>query len=81
MRLSTQNLLACPSNACTYPSNYPLSFRNVSQVSVVESEPNEAFLRNFVAKIDYAALRESAKEVKQHSTATSVMTRSSSTEF
>jgi hypothetical protein len=64
MRLITQNLLSCPSNACSYPANFPLSFQNVTTIAQVEAEFNEEFLRGFIGRLEWDALRKSAAEVR-----------------
>lgn len=65
VRLITQNLLSCPSKVCSYPANFPLSFRNVERIEMVEAEFNEAFIRGFLVRIEWAALRKSAGEVSR----------------
>lgn len=64
VRLITQNLLSCPSTVCAYPANFPLSFRDVETVQVVEVDFNEEFLRGFLARVEWDALRKSAAEVR-----------------
>ena len=64
VRLITQNLLSCPSTVCAYPANFPLSFRDVQTIQVIETEFNEEFLRGFLARIEWDALRKSAAEVR-----------------
>lgn len=63
VRLITQHLLACPVKTCSYPSNFPLSFQNVETIQVVEAEFNEEFMRGFVGRLEWDALRKSAAEV------------------
>ncbi|KAM0746298.1 Trm112p-domain-containing protein [Meredithblackwellia eburnea MCA 4105] len=63
VRLITQNLLSCPSNACAYPANFPLSFRDVSTIEVVETDFNEDFIRRHLPKLEWNALRKSAAEL------------------
>lgn len=63
VRLITQNLLSCPSKVCAYPHNFPLSFRNVERLEMVEAEFNEGFVRGFLRKLEWDALRKSAGEV------------------
>ncbi len=63
VRLITQNLLSCPSKVCSYPQNFPLSFQNVQTINIVEAEFNEGFLRGFMSRIEWDALRKSAGEV------------------
>jgi multifunctional methyltransferase subunit TRM112 len=64
VRLLTQNLLSCPSRVCAYPTNFPLSFRNVERLEVAEAEYNEEFLRGVLSRIEWDALRKSAAEVR-----------------
>lgn len=63
VRLITQNLLSCPSRACAYPTNFPLSFRNVERLEMVDAEFNEEFMRGVLSRIEWNALRKSAAEV------------------
>jgi hypothetical protein len=63
VRLITQNLLSCPSRACAYPTNFPLSFRNVERLEMVDAEFNEEFMRGVLSRIEWDALRKSAAEV------------------
>lgn len=67
VRLITQNLLSCPSKVCSYPANFPLSFQNVETINIVEAEFNEGFLRGFMSRIEWDALRKSAGEVSRPS--------------
>lgn len=64
VRLITQNLLSCPSRACAYPTNFPLSFRNVTKLEMVEADFNEEFLRGVLSRLEWQALRKSAAEVR-----------------
>lgn len=64
VRLITQNLLSCPARACAYPTNFPLSFRNVTKLEMVEADFNEEFLRGVLSRIEWQALRKSAAEVR-----------------
>lgn len=63
VRLLTQNLICCPSKSCAYPNNFPLTFRDVETVQVIEAEFNEEFLRGYLGRIEWNALRKSAAEV------------------
>lgn len=63
VRLITQNLLSCPSKQCSYPANFPLRFQQVETLEQVEAEFNEGFIRGFLRKIEWDALRQSAAEV------------------
>lgn len=64
VRLITQNLLSCPSRACAYPTNFPLSFRNVERLEMVDAEFNEEFVRGVLSRLEWQALRKSAAEVR-----------------
>lgn len=66
VRLITQNLLSCPSRACAYPTNFPLSFRNVERIEMTDAEFNEEFLRGVLSRLEWAALRKSAAEVRRN---------------
>ncbi|GAA6005937.1 hypothetical protein JCM10207_007281 [Rhodosporidiobolus poonsookiae] len=63
VRLITQNLLSCPSRACSYPANFPLAFRNITRLEMAEQEFNEEFLRGVLSRIEWGALRKSAAEL------------------
>ncbi|GAA6043756.1 hypothetical protein JCM8097_006655 [Rhodosporidiobolus ruineniae] len=63
VRLLTHNLLSCPSRACSYPSNFPLAFRNVDKLEHQEADYSEEFLRGVLSRIEWAALRKSAAEL------------------
>ncbi|BGP56140.1 hypothetical protein JCM8202_005908 [Rhodotorula sphaerocarpa] len=63
VRLITQNLLSCPSRACAYPTNFPLSFRNVERLEMVDAEFNEEFVRGVLSRLEWQALRKSAAEL------------------
>ena len=63
VRLLTQNLIACPAKTCSFPSNFPLTFTDVEKVEIIETEFNEEFLRGYINKIEWNALRKSAAEV------------------
>ncbi|GAA5844190.1 hypothetical protein JCM11251_006712 [Rhodosporidiobolus azoricus] len=63
VRLITQNLLSCPSRACAYPTNFPLSFRNVTKLEQAEAEFSEEFLRGVMSRLEWQALRQSAAEL------------------
>ena len=67
VRLLTQNLLSCPSKACAYPANFPLSFRNVERIEMVEANFDEGFVRGVLRKLEWNALRKSAGEVSRAS--------------
>jgi len=66
VRLITQNLLSCPSRACAYPTNFPLTFRNVAKLEMVDAEFSEEFLRGVLSRLEWAALRKSAAEVRPY---------------
>ncbi|KAG8835019.1 hypothetical protein FRC17_005867 [Serendipita sp. 399] len=61
VRLITHNLLACHVRGCT-TNNFPLVFKDV-QIELKEAEYNEQFLRNFMPKIEWRALIDTAKSV------------------
>lgn len=63
MRLLTHNLLACHARNCNAPTNFPLHFKDVTRLEVIEAEFNPDFLKGFKSKIDWKALVSSAKEV------------------
>ena len=64
VRLLTQNLIACPAKTCSFPSNFPLTFTDVEKVEIIETEFNEEFLRGYLNRIEWNALRKSAAEVR-----------------
>jgi multifunctional methyltransferase subunit TRM112 len=67
-RLITHNLLACHAASCSYPTNFPLSFQNVTRVELVESPSISAeFLKGFWPKVDWNALRSAARELGDES--------------
>lgn len=63
VRLLTQNLICCPAKSCSYPANFPLSFSSVTDLQIVQAEFNEEFLRGYLNRIEWSALRKSAAEV------------------
>ncbi|KAG8753018.1 hypothetical protein FRC14_006516 [Serendipita sp. 396] len=65
VRLITHNLLACHVRGCT-ANNFPLVFRDV-QIELKEAEFNEQFLRNFMPKIEWRALVDTAKSLNDQS--------------
>ncbi|SCV69654.1 BQ2448_1048 [Microbotryum intermedium] len=62
VRLITHNLLSCPSKLCSYPTNFPLSFRNVSRIELIDQDFNEDFVRGFLSRLEWDALRTSAQQ-------------------
>ena len=62
VRLITHNLLACHAKGCT-SNNFPLRLKDVS-VEIREAEFNVDFVRNFVPRIEWRALVDTAKEVR-----------------
>ena len=70
VRLLTQNLIACPAKTCSFPSNFPLTFTDVEKVEIIETEFNEEFLRGYLNRIEWNALRKSAAEVRREETTT-----------
>lgn len=65
MRLLTHNLLACHARSCNAPTNFPLQFKDVSSLEVIEAEQNFDFLTGLIegSKLDYKALVGAAKQV------------------
>lgn len=63
VRLITHNLLACPAKNCSFPANFPLAFTNINNIAITQSDFNSTFLRSFLPRIEYTALRKSALEV------------------
>ena len=61
VRLITHNLLACHAKGCTQ-NNFPLQFKDVS-IELKEQELNPEFVRNFLPKIEWKALVETARQV------------------
>lgn len=49
---------------CAYPANFPLSFRNVERIEMVEATFDEGFTRGVLRKLEWDALRKSAGEVR-----------------
>ena len=62
VRLITHNLLACHAKGCT-SNNFPLRLDGVT-VEIREAEFNADFVRNFVPRIEWKALVDTAKEVR-----------------
>ncbi|KAJ8076463.1 hypothetical protein PQX77_018831 [Marasmius sp. AFHP31] len=60
VRLITHNLLACHAKGCN-ANNFPLKFKDV-QVEIREAEFNPDFVKNFLTKLEWKALVDSAKE-------------------
>lgn len=63
MRLFTHNLLQCHVKGCT-KDNYPLSLTDV-EIEELDSDFNEEFIRNYLPKLDYPAILETVKMVRQ----------------
>ena len=61
MRLFTHNFLQCHVKGCT-SDNFPLALTD-AEVQVCESEFNAEFMRNYLVKLDYPALRTVIQEV------------------
>ncbi|KAK7472567.1 hypothetical protein VKT23_000682 [Stygiomarasmius scandens] len=61
VRLITHNLLACHAKGCT-SNNFPLAFSNV-QIEIREAEFNPEFLKNFIPKIEWKALVDTARQL------------------
>ena len=62
VRLITHNLLACHAKGCN-SNNFPLKFKDV-QVEMREAEFNPDFVKNFLTKLEWKALVDSAKEAR-----------------
>ncbi|SCZ89173.1 BZ3501_MvSof-1269-A2-R1_Chr9g10068 [Microbotryum saponariae] len=63
VRLITHNLLSCPSKLCSYPTNFPLQFRNVSRIELIDQDFNEHFVRGFLSRLEWHALCTSAQQL------------------
>jgi multifunctional methyltransferase subunit TRM112 len=61
MRLITHNMLQCHAKGCD-TNNFPLRFEEV-EVDTKETDFNEDFLKNFIVKLDWPALYETALTV------------------
>ncbi|KAJ3937491.1 MAG: hypothetical protein NXY57DRAFT_981064 [Lentinula lateritia] len=61
VRLLTHNLLACHVKGCT-SNNFPLQFQN-AQIELREADFNTDFLKNFLPKLEWKALVDSAKDL------------------
>ncbi|KAJ2932867.1 hypothetical protein H1R20_g4232, partial [Candolleomyces eurysporus] len=61
VRLITHNLLGCHVKNCN-ANNFPLEFKN-ARVELVEAEFNPDFLRNFLPKIEWKALVDTARQL------------------
>ena len=64
MRLFTHNFLQCHVRSCT-KNNFPLKFQEDSEVQIKTAEFNADFLALQMCKIDYSALLDVLKEVKE----------------
>ena len=65
VRLITHNLLACHAKGCT-SNNFPLKLQDVT-IEVKEAEYNPEFVRGFLPKLEWKALVNAAREVRQAS--------------
>jgi hypothetical protein len=63
VRLITHNLLACHAKGCT-TNNFPLKFSNV-KLALREADFNPDFLRGFLSRIEWDALIQASREVKE----------------
>lgn len=61
VRLITHNLLACHAKNCT-ANNFPLRFQDAS-VAHRDADFNADFLRGFLARIEWVALVDAARQV------------------
>jgi hypothetical protein len=66
VRLITHNLLACHAKGCT-TNNFPLKFSNV-KLALREADFNPDFLRGFLSRIEWDALIQASREVRQSPT-------------
>ena len=64
MRLFTHNFLQCHVRSCT-KNNFPLKFQENAEVQIKTAEFNADFLALQMCKIDYSALLDVLKEVKE----------------
>ena len=64
VRLITHNILACHAKGCTQ-NNFPLVFQDVT-VEIKEGEFNAEFLENFLPRIEWKALVDTAKQVRPY---------------
>lgn len=63
VRLITHNILACHAKGCTQ-NNFPLQFQD-AKIEIRESEFNAEFLENFMPRLEWNALVETAKQVRE----------------
>jgi multifunctional methyltransferase subunit TRM112 len=61
MRLFTHNFLQCHVRNCT-KDNFPLALTD-AEMEVREAEYNEEFMRNYLSKLDYPALKTTVASV------------------
>ncbi|KAJ3490090.1 hypothetical protein NLI96_g1656 [Meripilus lineatus] len=61
VRLITHNLLACHAKGCT-SNNFPLQFKDVA-IEIREAEFNPDFLRGFLARLEWGALVDAARQL------------------
>jgi multifunctional methyltransferase subunit TRM112 len=62
MRLITHNVLQCNIKNCT-SNNFPLLIEN-AQIEQISVEFNPNFLVNFISRLDWAALKNAARQVR-----------------
>jgi hypothetical protein len=62
VRLITHNLLACHVKGCT-TNNFPLKLTNI-ELALREAEFNPDFLRGFLPRIEWDALIQASREVR-----------------
>ena len=65
VRLITHNLLACHAKGCT-TNNFPLKLTNI-ELALREAEFNPDFLRGFLPRIEWDALIQASREVRNTS--------------
>lgn len=68
VRLITHNLLACHAKGCT-SNNFPLQLKDVT-VEMREADFNADFVKGFMPRIEWAALVNAAREVRNTTSTT-----------
>ncbi|KZO95631.1 Trm112p-domain-containing protein [Calocera viscosa TUFC12733] len=63
VKLITHNLLCCHARGCNYPENFPLVFRDVTQLEVREADYNAEFLQKMMPRLEWKALVDTAKQL------------------
>ncbi|KAH7097634.1 Trm112p-domain-containing protein [Auriculariales sp. MPI-PUGE-AT-0066] len=65
VRLIAHNMLACHAKGCN-ANNFPLQLRDV-QIATREAEFSDAFLRNFIPRLEWSALVGAARQLGDES--------------